>query len=600
MGLVSSLPFAAFRAARMVQRLCCLLSLALLVGCAPDDGPELLEIISVDPPALEAGAELRVEGAGFPEHTVGRLVLSGNLALPGEEPRALSFTARVAPQSRSLIQHRLSQRELNEMLQGAAHGTFTGRVQVAFDAKVEGRPRLRGTSQPITLDLFARAAHTDPDRARAFLEYLGIELAPDWTVSEVAEASPAAQAGLESGDRLLALDGVHLDELADFVPRPREPASELLVLRSAQGGLLEQAIFVERKGFSLLETRLLTRIGAWALGACLVLLWIARPPGWLLWWSRQDRNPGRGPVTASRNWSQPNAPFRRRAGAGPLGWTSFSLLFLLSCGVLLVALQARDATADLALLGVLACGVGLVVVAAFLLGGQSKRHFSLLGATLGGASALIGLLPVLIAVLARLSELGTLRLDEVNQAQGALPWNWALLSSPWNALLASSTLLALVPMAGRRPPVEAASPPNDPATRFLRCLEWSGTLLLLGLAVAIYGGAESSAVTQSATFAGMLFGLKFALATQLLLILRRRSGGLRFGEVWSLWGRRNLVLACVGAGLLAGALALDPRGHQQSLWAVFTLFVGGAGLLGVLWSARRSWSVGGRGSDPWI
>ncbi len=61
---------------------------------------------------------------------------------------------------------------------------------------------------------------------------------PDWTVTRVAAGTPAAWAGLEPGDRIVAVDGAPVDTLDDMVAALPEPGSTVSLEVLRQGDVL--------------------------------------------------------------------------------------------------------------------------------------------------------------------------------------------------------------------------------------------------------------------------------------------------------------------------------------------------------------------------
>ncbi len=428
-----------------------------LLGCAHEPAPDLLDLHRIDPPTLEEGSELRVEGMGFAEHRSGTLTLVGTLYAPGRTPRSVRWTTAIEPETHSLVAIRLDERHINEILEGAHHGTFVGHVEVEFAPIMEGRPILRGELEQVTLNVFS-AVHPLGSDAAKFASYLGLSLSSNHEIEHLDPKGIAAQSGLELGDRLLSLDGVHLDSFADFVPAPHMTTSVVSYLeRGAQDAIETQ---LPRADFQLLDVALSMNGLAFALGVGLSLVMIARPPRFVVWMASVRH---RGP-RPSLKWL---AGVSRRGQV--LGYLSFALVaagyFLLTSGVF--ALEHFDFL--LSLTG----GVVLLLISAFLLGGVSgSGRFSLLGAFGSTTTALLITIPIIIAALCRSADVGSLHLAEVDGAQSVWGTQIGALQAPWSLLLSIGYLLALIPIAGRRPPVFAQMEQTHRVLLIGRTLDW--------------------------------------------------------------------------------------------------------------------------------
>lgn len=556
-----------------------------LFSCSPEAAPELIEIERIDPPTLETGTELRVEGTGFVEHRPGTLRLKGTLYAPGRSPQVLKFSRSIQPETRSLIALRLKEREINEALDGAHHGTFKGKLEISFEPVMEGRPMLRGTRDNITLDLFASGLASSKS-AQAFLDYLGLKLSSSFVIEQLEPHGLAAQTGLAVGDRLIALDGVNLDSLADFVPAPHMSVSTLNYLRGNAKTPLE--VQLRRGDFQLLDTKLVERGLALALGLGLALIFAARPPRFLVWMlGTRFKSSRRGVV-----WLE---------GVGkrsqPLAYLVFALVsvcYVLLLGGGLEKLQHFD------FLIVLSSGILAMLSGAFVLGGSSSnKRFSLVGALASTAMAGFVLLPIVIASLARSAEVGSLELVEIDAAQSVLPPDIGALHSPWSLILSATCLLALVPLSGPRPPVFGIRGPKARGFLLGRVLEWTGLLVILALWLSLFGGAQLDESHAHLLTAGV-FALKLAALAYVIGTLRARIGYLRMSEALGLWGTGNVIVSCLAVGLLVLSWTRLSQGLSFDIKSSFSAALLGSFLLFSFVAQARSWVRSGRGSDPWI
>ncbi|HXS15648.1 MAG TPA: PDZ domain-containing protein, partial [Polyangiaceae bacterium] len=524
-------------------------------------------------------------GLGFAEHHGGTLRLVGTLFTPGRSPRALDWSVAVQPEARSLLVVPLKDRHLDELLDGARHATFRGQLKLEFAPTLPGRPVLRG-EHTLSLNLFGSSEPNSAD-AQAFVNYLGLKLSPSFSVVELSPGHAAMAAGLKPEDRVLALDGVDLDKLSDFVPAPHISTSTLLVRRPPYTQAFEVA--VARADFQLLDQALLRQALACALGLGCAMLLIARPPRALLWLM----GPKRRGEPAWTEWLE---------GVGPRLQPVSYLVFSLVCvGYSCLLSQPLPALAAFDFLLVLNLGVCSVLLGALLLGAATGRgRFSLVGAVTSLSTSVLLLLPVFIAALARAAEVGSLSLAEIDAAQGVWPTQWGALASPWSLVLAVSYLLALLPLAGRRPPVFGQRGEKSALFVAGRSLEWLGGLLLLSLWFSLFGGAQLFSSHFSWFLRSGIYCGKLALLGYGLSVLRTRAGYLRCAEAFTLWGPRNLAVSAVATGLLVGSWYPVARALTVDIKSAFSTTLLTAFLL-LLWVAQsRSWWQRGRGSDPWI
>src|SRR5690606_37569992 len=182
---------------------------------------------------------------------------------------------------------------LGDFTEGAFHVTFRGKALLNFPPLVDGRPPLRGNKEDVVLDLFVPSA-SSPSDPSSFTNYLGLELGPDLVVKDVKADSRASSVGVRVGDRFHSLDGVRLDSLRDFLPQAGATTSVIEISRDASPNVAQ--IQVERAGFQLLELTVATRALAVLLGIVLSLLWVARPPQFLLWLFAEKSRARRGPI----------------------------------------------------------------------------------------------------------------------------------------------------------------------------------------------------------------------------------------------------------------------------------------------------------------
>jgi len=563
------------------------LFLALLLilgsGCARRATPDLLEIDELGPSTLESGTEVTIIGKGFPEGRAGTLRLQGRLHTPARRARSVDWTFPLLANSPGELSFELRERGLDERLEGAAHATFRGDARVEFEAIKKGRPVLAGAKQDLVLDFFSSA--TSDTRDDSFTTFLGIQVDDALRVTDVTPQGIAESAGLQVNDTLLVLDGVRLDSVHDLLPEAASHTSTLEARRPDASGRVSTVI--DRRDYQHLDGGMGYRALAALSGILVALLWMARPPRFVLWLFEK-----KSPTRQRRAWL---------VGLGKthqvLAYPIFLVVVVLNYWLVSGFSHALD---GISLMASLAVGSFLLLLSNFLLGGSRShvrgRPFSLTLALGTSLLRLLMLLPVALAALYRASEVGSLRLSEIAEAQSAWPSTWGLFASPWSTVLGLSYLVSLVPLAGRRPPLFGHPGIRSKLLIFSRVLEWTGELALLGLWITLFfGGAEGT--RSGAVIAGVLFSLKLALIAHALSWAQNRIGYLRLGESWSLLGWPQILTSCTAAALGLTSTFLGFGSRYGELLALFALALATTTALLVFIGSQRSWSHPGRGVD---
>lgn len=572
-----------------ISRLVAVLFLILCaasVGCAGPKTPDLLEINRINPGTIEPDSDLQISGSGFPENRRGKLILEGVAHTPARPPRQVAWELPLIAESGSSLLVRPGGRVLRDLTEGASHLTFRGTARVHFSPLVKGRPPLRGKKDDVVLDIFVPIGGVAEDPG-AFLAFLGIEVNAALAVVKVTAESVADRAGLRVGDRLHTLDGVRLDSARDFLPQAQAETSVIEFTRPGYAGIGQ--VQVDRTNFQLLESGMAAQALALLAGVALALIWAARPPRFLVWLFGDKSRARRGRVVWLSDIGK-----RTQVVAYPI--------FL----VVVVAfwwMLEKPATniIGLRLIGSLSLGCLLLLGSAFILGGmRSGVHggFSLLGALSATVLRLLVLIPIVIASIARASEVGSLELDELGREQGFWPSGWALMVSPFTFMLALSYLVALLPLAGRRPPLEGHRALQGLSLVSSRAAEWAGQLVLIALWVTLFGGQNGGA--DQVLLAGILLSLKSAALAHVIAWVRARSGHLRLNESWGFFGVANLMASLMAASLSVGAVVTGIGDAHAELFALFAAALGASMLVLFFISSKRSWAHMGRRIDPWI
>lgn len=579
-------PNPTFPAIGRVFRLILASLLILGSGCARRAVPDLLEIDHIGPSTLESGTEVTISGNGFPEGRSGTLRLEGRLHTPARRARSVAWSFPLVADSQGELTFQLRGRDLDERLEGAAHATFRGDARVEFEPSKKGRPPLSGSKQDLVLDFFGSSRTQSLDET--FTAYLGIKVDDELQLADVAPNGIAARAGLQVNDTLLVLDGVRLDSARDLLPEAASYTSTLEARRPDEVGRISTVL--DRRDYQHLDGAMAYRALATLGGILVALLWMARPPRFVLWLFEK-----KSPAKQRRAWL---------VGVGAksqvLAYPIFLLVVVLNYWLVSGFSPALD---GLSLLASLAAGSVLLLVANFLLGGARSlahsRSFSLTAALGASFLRLLMLVPVALAALYRASEVGSLRLSEVARAQDAWPSSWGLFASPWSAILGLTSLLSLLPLAGRRPPLFGHPGVRAQALLTARLCEWAGDLALLALWIALFfGGAEGA--SSGGVVAGALFSLKLALLAHALSWAQNRMGYLRLSESWSLLGWPQLLMSCVAAGFGVASTFFGFGSRHAELLALFALALATSTAILVFVGSQRSWAHPGRGVDLWI
>jgi len=564
----------------------CLPGLAILSGCAVEAAPELLDVREVGPVALERGATLVLSGAGFPERQAGVAVLVGSTFTPAREARAVRLSWPALAASRSRVEVDLPEKLLASLTEGAPHVTFRGKVIVEFAAPRVAGPLLRGESGDVVLDFFDRRA-APPADAPSFSSFLGLGLSDGLEVLRIDADSEAARAGLLPGDHLLALDGVRLDALGDFLPIAGADVSALEFSRP--GHRESGTTVIDRSSYQPLAISAAAEALMVVLSASLALVLAAHPPRFLVWLGARRPLERRG-----------LAPGR----TGFISWFEFACFLSLVLGLWLVLGRVQlpllgSGWFDLELLAAL--GFVSLLIASFLAGGRrsSRKGFAVWAACRGALGSLVLLVPALVGILLRASETGSLRLADLGHAQGAGPFEWALLESPWSLLLGLGFLGSLVPVFGRRPPAEARDARLRSNGPVADGLAWLGLVVLAGVWVVLFLGGTQG-ITPASWLAGVVLSVKLAVALAAVFGLRSAVGQLRSSESFGFWGPGLFACTFAGAGLFALNLYVAAFDTHLPLLrqGVTILAVSSLVLLGL--SASRTLGHTGRSADPWI
>jgi NADH-quinone oxidoreductase subunit H len=435
-------------------------------ACGRESSPQLVQVLDMTPREVEVGDRVTFVGEGFPPGKPARVTFRGTLLRPGERPERgaemLATGAVLGPERVELAFTEATQALFCGAGDRAAHTTFEGDVEVAFAAAAPGAPPIAGLLRHVTLDVRPGSAASDTEGDREgerVLAWLGLKAAEGpsgLAVEAVSPGSRADAAGIAPGDVLASFDGVRVGSPADVVPAPGERDATVGVRRG--GGAAEAMKTVAVDGFRRAPPAELLAAGLVAIAALAVVFLFAAPLSPRLAASVQ-RVVSRSRVRAAG------------AGAGPSPWGHLAAT---------LSAAARDALPPAgapAVVDVLACALlaampfGQYLVAAQLDVGLlfvSAATALVAAALVAASSPWRGLraaahvawqhVPAAAAVASVVLTTGSLRVQEIEHAQGGWPWDWLAFRSP-AALVAFVLLLACArvePGAPERPAGVAA------------------------------------------------------------------------------------------------------------------------------------------------
>lgn len=388
------------------------------------DEPELLRVTELAPDRLAAGAELTVTGEGFPTGRDGTLALEGTCRAPGASARRV---------------------HVERPLHATASDTAVATVTEAIVARVGGRAsctldgvvRFRGPERAVVgrfhdvaLDFVASgrdslvARLADAERGRHVASRLGLTFADEMpdagglVVARVAPRSVAARSGVVATDIVVAIDGVRLYELADFVPTPGF-ARTSLEIRSATSDVRRTVL---ASTFIATEAPSAAAIGYALLAfvALVVLAFLspfARAVDWL----------------AQKPPRDPEATLEWLFGATPADASRRARL--VANAIVVLGVLGMSATfAGVALVGRLLAhdfGVGILLSASLALR-MAARVFGETSDTDHGPLLpfFVASTPLTMAVAAIGLLVGTGHLGELHAAQGVFPVRWLVFAQP--------------------------------------------------------------------------------------------------------------------------------------------------------------------------
>jgi NADH-quinone oxidoreductase subunit H len=427
-------------------------------SCATDVAPELVRVLEVVPSEVEVGDRVAILGEGFPPGKPARVIFRGALHRPGERPQR---TAKIPVEAMVVAPTRLefafddaTQARFCGAGDRALHTMFEGVVEVAFAAAAPGTAPVAGVLEHVTLDVRPSASTSQDEReheGERVLAWLGVRAVATpsgLVVDDLKQGSPAQAAGIARGDVLTSLDGLRVASAADVVPPPGEDAVTLGVRAEPRTPATsarhhqpptpnETAVTIRMPGFRRTPP-------ADLIAAALIVL-AALAVAWLF------GAPTRPLIAAALQ----RVLSRVRQRIGP-AWSARSLVRVArTIGRATLPSYEPAAIIDIAVYAMLAAmPFAHYVVAArldvwllFVAGAASLAT----AAFVARPSALQGLraaleiawqhTPAAVAVASVVVTTGSLRIQEIERAQGTWPWEWLAFRSP-ASLIALTLLLA--------------------------------------------------------------------------------------------------------------------------------------------------------------
>lgn len=620
-----------FNALRGLAALAWAVLLFGLAGCDRGRPPDLVELSSLTPLRVSAGDRLEIAGSGFPEGKNASVVFHGALYRPLAEPiEAHEIVARgrsiADDRLEVIVDEALEQAFTNEGLR-AEHTTFKGTIRVRFDSSSAGSPPVTGTLLGASVDVMPSGLSPEGAAARreaghAVVQALGLEVAPGadetWVVDSLDEGGRADRAGVQPGDRLLALEGVSILGAGDFRPRP---GLEVATLRVEREGYSEPIpLQVDLSGLSPPALGELAPAAGILVG--LGVLFVLLGGSLSVVFGLTERRA----LSRRREKCGPRRPRRLRdlvedalepAPGDPRSAPYVTFVVVAA----LYGMAAIDAVAMPAGVGLAAAlGVPLVALLVCRLVDRGRRSaapgWSLRRGLAGATTALAAIVTSLLAAAALIFASGSVALADLVSAQGGWPWQWHALTNPGVAALALVLLSTVVPDSRRTGAVlaEADLPlPGGTAHPLVRYSEWAHLWAVSGLIAAGCAGGWRIPGVSDVLFAAqpwlqvagvLLFYLKVLFLAFVAVAMRWVASGicadLVVGFTW-----RRLVPRAFGAAAVAVLWASAMSGTPLDPEPVVGCVTGGVLLaIGAVWASRLRAALAFSGSEdavnPWL
>lgn len=548
----------------ILLRCVCVFAMLVIVGCERQVAPPLVEITELTPREIEAGDRLEVRGNGMPQGRTARVTFRGTLHRAGESPvRGASIDvdgAVVAPDRLEVILRDHVAERFCGRGDSAAHATFHGDVEVSFPSNNVEAPPLVGTLHETTLDVqpsSARAAVLEARVAegRNVLSFLGIAVGPEsprgLSIEEVRPGSVAARSGLEVGDRLTSVDGVHVLSLGDVVPASARVAQ--LTIRHGDSGT-EDTKTVSLLGYAG------DRVPAEYVPA-LVLVGLAIAVFVVL------LLPGPPSLSAIevRIASQVRGLSPSTMIAGLWGTGRQAALSAIATAIIAAFALTRS------VFGPEIDGVVLLASAgSFLVWSRVSEERGAFASLRVALPLMAAVLVMVVSLALTVVQVGAIELAEMVRVQGGVPWQFAAARQPACAILAGTYGSAVVVLLRVRAVVPGVEDSKPRSSQRAALIERAGVLSAAALGVAVFlGGWRVSAASEGRgvlLLSASVFAVKTWCVAALLMGAQRVASVLRPRDVV------NVVVRRLFPALAAAAVVVFASRRLVSSAAIETAF----------------------------
>lgn len=431
-------------------------------SCTRDAAPQLVRVLDVAPREVELGDRLAVVGEGFPPGKPARLTFRGVLHRPGQKAvqgaEIVTTGTVIGPDRVELPFDEATEALFCGAGDRAVHTTFEGDLEVAFAAAARGSPPVAGVLRQVTIDVRPSITASDDEREREgtrLLSWLGVHAsleASGLRVRGVDPGSRADAADLVVGDVIDRFDGVRVAALGDVVPAPGEREAQVGV-RTADAGI-EATRTVSVGGFRRAPATELLAAAWLAIVALAVVVFFGAPT----------------PPALAAALQRVISRVRGRSGGGraavlsalPPGHPS-ALVDTFACALLAAMPFGQYLVAARLDVGLLFVAAATSLASAALVASGSAWR-----GVRAAAHVMWQHLPAAAAAASVVLTTGSLRVQEIEQAQGGWPWDWLVFRSP-----AALVALVLLLSCARAEPDAPAGPGGSGASGLRALLEGS-------------------------------------------------------------------------------------------------------------------------------
>jgi NADH-quinone oxidoreductase subunit H len=558
-----------------------LFAVLTVLGCARrDGGPELLQVVDVQPRDVDVGDRIEVIGINLPtgEGREAQVDFRGELRRPGQQPLVDQHIqvdrAKVSGDKVTMVFTEGLQTQFCGRGDDAIHTTFVGDVTVTMSSSTTDTAPVTGTVKSITVDFRPPSPRRAVLQAREeqgqkALRFMGITVSSDspaaggLLIEKVQPSSRAEKRGILAGDLITSFQGIKVLSVGDMAANGFSETPALVVQRGAQE---LPAVQIDMKDFEGAPPVDLLGAGlVLGIAAAIILLFMAPTAGIITWVERrvagrmQSRiGPNRAGPQGFLVWLADGVKSILKEDIIPT--ESDQWLFRLSPYLVFMGVSATfvvmpfgqkliAADLDIGILFVIAV-TSLVTIGLMTGGWASNNKWSLLGGVRSAAQIISYEIPGAVAIVCLVMMTGSLRLQDIIGAQGGTgnhvldvggwPWYWYVFRNPITFglfFLYFTTALA----EGNRGPFDLPEAESELVAGYsteysgMRYLffffaEWANVFVMSGIASALFlGGWQIPGVSpaqQEASLPLQLLGVVIFLAKSWFLI---------FVVIWVKW-----------------------------------------------------------------